>query len=341
MNAKQMIVSMVVAIPLVSRRDGMNALSALGLFTLIMLMLLAPAAANAKDVSVDCNNRKKDNSIQAALDALDKQGPHTITVSGTCVEYVTINGFDRLNLLANPGASINDPAPAAPEGTVLRIIYSRLVVVDGFTINGGGPNGIGCFAFAACHLLNNTVQGAADFAVFIGRHSSAELFNNTIQNSAGGLQVTFGGDAVMFGGTIQGITSTTDPEDPGFLGYPAVDVSQHAYLRIGRGGLPSPLIQNNTFDGVRVSGNSTFVLLNQGVTITSNGGSGIVLNHGSVLEMLGGHIITDNGGNGVWVGESSFAFIPPETTLSGNAEPQVECAGTFSNVKGDFVCSNP
>jgi len=319
MNAKQMIVSMVVAIPLV---------------------LLAPAAANAKDVSVDCNNRKKDNSIQAALDALDKQGPHTITVSGTCVEYVTINGFDRLTLLANPGASINDPVAAAPEGPVVRVTYSRLVVVDGFTTN-GGINGITCFAFAACHLLNNTVQNAVDFAVVIGRHSSAELFNNTIQNSAGGLQVTFGGDVVVFGGTIQGITSTTDPEDPNFLGYPAVDVSQHAYLRISRGGLPNVLIQNNTFDGVRVSANSTLQIFSRPVTITSNGGSGIALNHGSVLEMQGAPIITDNGGNGVWVGESSFAFIPPETTLSGNAEPQVACAGTFSNAKGEFPCNAP
>ena len=319
----------------------MNKRLAHGLLTFFVLVLLG-SAAYATDVSVDCNNPKKNNSIQAALDALGKQGPHTITVSGACFDKVVISGFDQLNLIANQGASINDPAPGVtPERTfLLEINTSRLVLVDGFTFN-GGISGIGCFAFSSCSLRNNTVQGAADFAVVIGRHSSAELLSNTIQNSAGGLQVTFGGDAVMFGGTIQGITSTTDPEDPGFLGYPAVDVSQHAYLRIRR--FESPvLIQNNTFDGVRVSGNSTFVLLlNQGVTITANGGSGIVLNHGSVLEILGGHIITNNSGNGVWVGESSFAFIPPNTTLTGNAEPQVACVGTFSNAKGNFACSNP
>lgn len=312
------------------------------LLTFFVLVLLG-SAAYAKDVSVDCNDPKKNNSIQAALDKLDKQGPHTITVSGACFEFVAIRDFDLLNLVAKPGASINDPTPAAPppQNIVLTINTSRMVLVDGFTIN-GGFNGIGCFAFASCSLRNNTVQGAADWAVLIGRHSSAELFNNTIQNSAGGLRVSFGGaDVVMFGGTIQGISSTTDPNDPGFLGYSAIQVSQGTSLRIALGGPPPALIQNNTFDGVVVTGNSTFELFQGAVQISANGGSGIVLDNGSVLEMGGGNIITNNSGNGVRVGESSFAFIPSNTTLNGNAEPQVVCAGTFSNAKGGFDCSNP
>lgn len=318
----------------------MNTRLALVHFTLTALMLVVSVAADAKDVSVNCDDPKKDNSIQAALDALDKQGPHTVTVSGTCSEYVAVDRFDQLNLVATPGASINDPFAGAPQRMLLQIVRSRLVAVNGFSIN-GGINGIGCFLFSGCNLLNNTVQGAQDYAVFIGRHSSAELFNNTLQDSTGGLQVTFGADAVLFGGTIQNITSTTDPEDPGFLGRPAVDVSQHSYLRISRGGLPNVLIQNNTFDGIRVRANSTVQIFNQPVTITANGWSGISLDQGSVLDMQGSHIITNNGGNGVWVGDSSYAFVPSSTQLSGNVEPQVVCPGTFSNARGGFDCSNP
>lgn len=308
-------------------------------------MLLGTTTTHANDVSVDCNNPKKDNSIQAALDALDKQGPHTITVSGACFEYVLIQGFDQLNLIANQGASIDDRNPGVPEppenGFMLSINTSRLVRVDGFAINGGN-DGVGCFAFASCQFHNNTVQGATGFAMTVGRHSAAELINNTIQNSGGGLLVSFGNsEAVMFGGAIQGITSPTDPADPNFLGYPAIEVSQGGSLRIALGGLPRVLIQNNTFDGVHVSDNSTFVLFGQAVQISDNGGFGIAVDRGSVLEMQGGNIITNNGSNGIAVGESSFAFVPPNTTLSGNAEPQLACVGTFSNAKGGFGCSNP
>lgn len=57
----------------------------------VCLFLLASAPAYADDVTVDCNKKK---TINAALAALGKQGPHTVTVLGTCTEPVLIDGFD-------------------------------------------------------------------------------------------------------------------------------------------------------------------------------------------------------------------------------------------------------
>ena len=311
------------------------------LFTLFVLVLFA-STASAANVSVDSDHPKK-NTIQAALDSLKKQGPHTVTVSGTCVEYVVISGFDDLNLIANPGASINDPHPGAPEGSMVSIFTSHVVVVDGFTVN-GGFSGIQCGVFASCRLLNNTVQGASGWAVSIGRSSSAELQNTTIRDSVGGLRVSWGGASAMwFGGSIQGITGTNSDYCARWYSRctSAVLVWDGSYLRLQHNPPNPTLIQQNAGDGVVVSGNSTLEL-RPGVEISDNGGSGIVLENGSVMETWGVNAITNNGGNAVRVGQSSFAHISDNTTISGNATPQVVCEGTFSNVKGGSNdCSNP
>ncbi len=309
----------------------------------ICLFLVSLVPAYATDLTVNCQ-AKKDNSIQSALDSLSKQGPHTITVSGTCNEAVLIEKFDDLTLVTTTGASINDPTPSVPDdNTVVTIVGSRLVELEGFTIN-GGFSGLACFAHSSCIFLNNTIQGASDFAVLIGRQTTATLVQNTIQNSAGGLQVHFGGaEVVVFGGTIQNITSTTDENDPNFLGYPAVQVDIDGLLRLVRNGVGGPqvVIQNNTFDGITANLNSTLFLQGNSTQISNNGGSGISLDRGAVAEIRNGNQIHNSGGTGVVVGESSFVFVGGGASFSGNTGGDLVCAGTFSNAKGKFPCSNP
>src|SRR6267143_1329833 len=63
-----------------------------------------------KDVRyVECGSTNKQiNSINAALASLDPSEDNTIYVSGACSENVNITGFDRLKLIAQNGASINE-----------------------------------------------------------------------------------------------------------------------------------------------------------------------------------------------------------------------------------------
>ena len=306
--------------------------------TLGLVASIASSLAYATNVSVDCDKSKNEedskekSSITGALAKLSKQGPHTVTVSGTCNESVLIQDFDNLTLIGRPEATINDPV--ADGRAAVHVELTRLLTVDGFTINGvGNPAAVICGVFASCLLDNNIIQGSPGFAVFIGRHSSAALTNTTIQDSGGGLLVTFGGDAVMFDGGITGITG-------GGEGLPAVEVSMGSLLRIQNLDGPPVPIQYDTGLGVSVSGNAMLRLQPGAVHISGNGGPGIVVDHGSVAEVLGSNAIANNGENAIVVGESSFVFIDDTVEISGNTGDAVACDGTFSNSTGQFPCSN-
>lgn len=282
------------------------------------------------EVTVNCD-AKKNNSINAVLATLNKQGPNTIHVSGTCNESVIIDGFNDLTLLANPGASINDPTPSTTDDNdPLDISNSRVVSVQGFTIN-GGYLGISCFGFSSCSLRNNTIQGAADSAVYIGRQSAAELFSDTLQNSNFGLTVIHGAEAVLYGTTIQA------NQDSG------AHVSSHSFLRISNAnrGFGFNTIQGNLVAGVWAEFNSTVFVEPNAVNITANLGPGFILFGASVLNVQGlGNSITNNQ-EGVDVGDSSFANISPSTAMIGNTNGDVQCSGQFSDATGKFPCHTP
>ncbi|HXE91941.1 MAG TPA: right-handed parallel beta-helix repeat-containing protein [Terriglobales bacterium] len=293
------------------------------------ILLLAAVSAHATDVNVNCG-AKKNNSIQAAINSLSKQGPHTITVSGVCNEALLIDQFDSLKLVSTTGASINDPTPAVPDDNdVIDVVGSRQVRIEGFTIN-GGVEGIACFAYSSCVLWNNTVQGAADSAVFIGRQSAAEIQNSTLQDSAIGLTTIYGGETVVFNSTIQ------DNQDVG------VYVSSHSLLRITNGGTGPTTISGNANAGVFMEINSTVFVGQNAANVTGNtGGPGVAMFMASVLRFAGTGNSISNNGAGVDVGDSSFAFVGGNATMTGNTGGDVLCSGTFSNATGKFPCHNP
>lgn len=294
----------------------------------LCLFLVGTGSAYAADLTVDCSNPKaKIKTITAALGLISKAGPNTIHVSGACDESVFIDGFDNLTLLANPGASINDPTPLVPDdNNVIDIFNSRRVTVQGFTIN-QGFTGISCGIYSVCFLNNNTVQGAFDVAVQVGRGTLADLNNDTLQNSGSGLRVQFGGQAHIFGGTIEG----NDGNGVAAINQGLLDL---------RGGVS---VQNNGAAGIVTTENSTTILV--GANITGNAGTGVTADQGSVVRVGGANQITGNGvsgsGAGVAVGESSFAFVAGSADLSGNPDGPVICVGTFSNAVGQFTCQNP
>ena len=102
---------------------------------LIGLVLVASAAVAetpAQSTTVDCN---KGQSLNGTLAKLNKQTPNTVTVSGTCTEYVQVVGFESLTLNGLAGATMAQPTTGA--GNLLGLLYiesSRSVYVDGFSI---------------------------------------------------------------------------------------------------------------------------------------------------------------------------------------------------------------
>src|SRR5215471_4756866 len=99
----------------------------------IMVLLLlacsaiAMAAQAAQNIPVNCDAGQ---SLNAAISRLPKQGPSTVTVQGTCTEYVTIAGFENLTVRSTTGATLVQPSVAFKSPiliTLLRINSSRNV----------------------------------------------------------------------------------------------------------------------------------------------------------------------------------------------------------------------
>ena len=100
------------------------------------VLSLAPAPGFAATVAVDCSGGTPGafTTITAALAALDQQGPHTINVTGTCTESVSVFRRERLTIQASlTGATIEWSATTQP---ALGITGSNNIVVRGLTVRG-------------------------------------------------------------------------------------------------------------------------------------------------------------------------------------------------------------
>src|SRR4051812_30764213 len=73
-------------------------------------------------------------AINNALAQLtDRNGPNVINVSGSCpVQVTNINGFNRLTIQGNPGASLGN----------FNISNSRNILLKALTISGGAPTAV-------------------------------------------------------------------------------------------------------------------------------------------------------------------------------------------------------
>jgi len=247
-----------------------------------------------KDVRyVDCGSANKAiNSINNALGSLDPSEDNTVYVRGACKENVTISGFDRLQLIAQNGASITDAS--GDTVSVISIDNSTRVSVKGFTLNGSGPNAqtevIDC-TFSYCSFSGNTVQGGSD-GVDVSRGARASFSGDLIQNNNGS------GIFVGQNGFVLAIGLTTQKNGQG------ANVAG-GFLQIN-----SSTIQNNSGAGIAVRLNGTVNMFAS--TVTGNGGNGVsVLSHSTLqLGSVGGVIgssITNNVAAGVQVKDLSFA----------------------------------
>lgn len=304
----------------------------------VCLWLAGTLSAYGADVTVDCNKKK---TITEALAGLSKQGPNTIHVSGTCNEAVTIDGYEDLTVIGNPGASINDPTPSDLEDNdVVDISQSRNVTVQGFTIN-GGASGVACFQFSVCNLRELLVQGQSSTGVIFSR-GSGFADNITIQNTLfTGFQAANSSNVIL-GSNLFGTPGTTTIQNNGTEenGGAGVVANHGSNLT-----LFGTTIQGHAFgDGVNV-GFASFMRILGTNTITGNTGNGVSVGPSSVLRIQAGspdvNTITGNGGNGVAVSHLSFLRIQGQRVISGNGAPDVNCQVTTAKTQGVGDSSNP
>jgi hypothetical protein len=148
----------------------------LALCVLSASLATAKAAAQSIPVTVDCSSGQ---SLNRALSKLDKQVATTVSVMGTCTEYVQVSGFQNLTLKGLPGAALVQPATSAPNliGAVLTIVSSQSVTVNGFSLqadtSSGSAIGIG-HGSRDIRLRNLEIVGG-DYGISIYENSQVSL----------------------------------------------------------------------------------------------------------------------------------------------------------------------
>jgi len=112
----------------------------------VSLSLAAAQETPSTPITVDCS---KCQSLNQTLSKLKRQSAYTVSVNGTCTEFVQVVGFHNLVLKGLPGATLVQPSSGGGNlaNDTLYIQSSQSVQVEGFHLQAsanGLPNiGIG------------------------------------------------------------------------------------------------------------------------------------------------------------------------------------------------------
>lgn len=146
---------------------------------------VAPVFGQVGPITVNC---ALGQSLNQTLSKIRILRSATVVVTGTCTEYVTINGFDGLTLKGAPGATLQQPATTPSNGLglwALSIGASQSVTVDGFTIHSLasalGAIGIGQNS-TDVRLRNLTIDGPSPFGIEIFEGSQVSLAGVTARD---------------------------------------------------------------------------------------------------------------------------------------------------------------
>lgn len=293
-----------------------------------MVLLLAAVAAQADTVSVNCN-AKKNNSINAAIASLTKQGPHVVNISGTCAEAVVIDHFDDISLVGTAGASITQSSDPNVGAVVISITNSRNVQVHDITIS-GGTEGIQCLLFSDCSVYNITIQGASDTGITFARSTGVVGDNSIVQNNVIGVSairnshVRIGAFPALGGATINNNGNVTD----GGIG---VFIDDASYVDMFFSTVSNTVSGSGVFMQF-----ASFLGITQS-TISGNGDVGVFMGPQSTTRLRGGSsptVITGNAGAGITLSHLTFLQLSGLRTISGNGGTDVVCQNQTSKTRG-------
>jgi hypothetical protein len=295
-------------------------------------LLLSSICASANPTpTVDCDAGQ---SLNRTLAKMDKFTPTTITVKGTCTEYVLVDGFSNLTLNGVQGATLQQPATNPQSNSyVLSIRGSHSVTVSGLAVHslptifssigiGGGSNNV--------RLQNVTTDGS--WGVVMYEASQVWLVKVTVN-------ITSGYAAV----------SAFDKSDvhivDGLLQRPA-NGAFNAGLLVGSGHVTMQgMTIRDMQQSININGSGSVDLVNfdptaagTDVTIENPSGTnfnGAILSDGSSLNIGSAKLRINNAGQ-PWGGSSGAVFVNNGSTLG--AGPNLIVSG--SQGQGVIVSNN-
>jgi hypothetical protein len=321
---------------------------------LCSLAVSTPALAQTSSppipVYVDCNASQ---SLNRTLAKLDKHTAFTVSVNGTCTEYVHVTGFEQLTLKGLPGATLTQPATGAGNlfNSVLLVESSKRVTVQGFSIQADVSTvsaiGIG-HGSSDIRLRNLKVQGGTE-GIIVFEHSQVSLAQVTGQdpgytplgvydesdvhvehcqfvNSTGALWhagMDVGASHItMYATTIRNMQVGISAHQGSIIDVQAFDT----YYPFD--GTTDVVIENSkgtNFDGVSLDGGASLNV--EGAKLVINkpgqpwGGNtgGVFASNGSTLNVSNANIaITGSQGQGIVVTNNSHATLAGGTVTGSN-----------------------
>ena len=311
---------------------------------LAALLFVAVSATAASVVTVDCDAGQ---SLNQTLAKLNKLTPATVTVTGTCVEYVLIEDFNGLTLNAAQGATLQQPSTNPQSNQyVLSIRASRSVTVNGLAVRsqpsifssigiGGGSNditlqsvstdgswGVVVYEASQVWLKKVTVNLTAGYAAVSAFDKSdihmvdCLLERPTDSNFDAGLFVG-SGHVTLQGTTIRDMQQSITVGASG-----SVDVQNFDSTAAGI----DVFVENpsgTNYNGAIVSDSSSLNIGNAKLRITNAGQSyggdsgAVFVTNGSTLNAGAGLIVTRSQGQGVIVSNGSHAELAGSSITGG------------------------
>jgi hypothetical protein len=268
-------------------------------FASLIVVTLLPISTYAADVQVVCPDGGPGAfaSITAALNTLDRQGPNSITVIGTCTENVFVDKYENLVIQGVPGQATVAAADAT--GIVLQLFASTGIVLSDLVFQ-GGTNGVLVNQGSNVNIFNCTMQqnSSDGFGIQIG--STAVVENSTIQNNGGnGMSVSAQSNVTLSTFPDQRIRVQGNSGD-------GIDVDG-SYLQVNFGTLS---VENNAGAALVALGSRILIFGGNtgGGNVFQNNGEGVdILNAGSG-QFFGKNAIRANGDVGLQVVGSSVAI---------------------------------
>ena len=318
-------------------------------FALATLLLSAISAFADQTRNVNCGTGQ---SLSLALSTMNKLVPATVTVQGTCIEYVLVDGFNNLTLVGAPGATLQQPStiPQTNPLFVLSIKASRNVTVSGLAVRslpspsnillssigiGGGSNQVrlqdvstdgswGIFIYEASQvwLVRATVNITSGYAAISAvDKSDVHIVDGLIErpaNSNFNAGIFAGsGHVTMQGMTIRDMQQSINIDSGGDVDLVNFDITAAGIDVI----VDNPSGAN--FNGALVSDSSSLNLGSAKLRINNagqpyGGNTGAVfLSSGSTLNAIGNLVVTNSRGQGVIVSNNSHAQLAGSSITGG------------------------
>lgn len=288
----------------------MNALTIVRRGILIVSVLLLPSAARADDVVVQCGADPATlppgtySSLNAALSHLSLEGPHTITVIGTCRENVHggLQSRERLTIQGPEGDMASIINDANPPFWVLAVGRSRQISFRRLVVSGGSV-GIRIDSASSVDVTDCVIEDNSQ-GMLADENATVRLNRVTIRNSQGaGLVVTRGSQV--------SVSLGPGPGEPAFI---AIRGNGGTGITINDGSVTmsrGATIEDNGGNAINVTGG--FLQMSGGVgdagNILRNNGSGINASGNATVSLSGANLIEKNGGFGIQIARGSSLTI--------------------------------